>query len=51
MNMERKIQDLSHVITKMEEDKKRRETEFQESLKQERERLELVNIVTILLII
>lgn len=43
MNMERKIQDLSHALTKMEEDKKRKELEFQESLKQERERLELVN--------
>ncbi|KAJ0176663.1 hypothetical protein K1T71_007842 [Dendrolimus kikuchii] len=39
INMERKIHDLSHAISKMEEDKARKESEYQDSIKQERERL------------
>ncbi|XP_068633224.1 spindle assembly abnormal protein 6 homolog [Battus philenor] len=37
--MEGKIQDLTHIVMKMEEDKLRRETEYFESLKLERDRL------------
>ncbi|KPI94441.1 Spindle assembly abnormal protein 6-like [Papilio xuthus] len=37
--MEGKIHDLTHTVSKMEEDKLRRETEFYESLKQEKDRL------------
>lgn len=44
INMERKIQDLSHVITKMEEDKARKEKEYQDSVKQEKERLTMERI-------
>ncbi|KPJ08425.1 Spindle assembly abnormal protein 6-like [Papilio machaon] len=39
LKMEGKIHDLTHTVTKMEEDKLRRETEFYESLKQEKDRL------------
>ncbi|CAK1580226.1 unnamed protein product [Parnassius mnemosyne] len=37
--MEEKIHDLTHTLSKMEEDKLRRETEFYESLKLEKDRL------------
>ncbi|XP_045536523.1 spindle assembly abnormal protein 6 homolog [Papilio machaon] len=39
LKMEGKIHDLTHTVSKMEEDKLRRETEFYESLKQEKDRL------------
>ncbi|XP_053609952.1 spindle assembly abnormal protein 6 homolog [Plodia interpunctella] len=38
-NLERKVHDLTLTISKMEEDKLRREVEFQESMKQEKDRL------------
>ncbi|XP_013186836.1 spindle assembly abnormal protein 6 homolog [Amyelois transitella] len=38
-NLEHKIHDLTLAVSKMEEDKLRRETEFQEALKQEKDRL------------
>ncbi|XP_030040889.1 spindle assembly abnormal protein 6 homolog isoform X1 [Manduca sexta] len=38
-NMDRKIHDLTHVVSKMEEDKMRREAEYQKNLDQERERM------------
>lgn len=45
LKMEGKIQDLTLTVSKMEEDKLRRETEFYESLKIEKDRLAQVNIL------
>lgn len=45
LKMEGKIQDLTLTVSKMEEDKLRRETEFHESLKIEKDRLAQVNIL------
>ncbi|XP_028171297.1 spindle assembly abnormal protein 6 homolog [Ostrinia furnacalis] len=39
INLERKVHDLSHALNKMEEDKARKEMEFQDLIKQEKERL------------
>ncbi|CAG9102233.1 unnamed protein product [Plutella xylostella] len=39
MMMERKLHDLAQAISKMEEDKQRKEAEFQESLKLEKDRM------------
>lgn len=39
LNMERKIHDLTHTLTRMEEDKLKYEIEFRETLKQERENM------------
>lgn len=39
VNMERKINDLSLALTKMEEEKLRREIEYQEAIKAEKDRL------------
>uniref|UniRef100_A0A2A4JZI9 Spindle assembly abnormal protein 6 N-terminal domain-containing protein n=1 Tax=Heliothis virescens TaxID=7102 RepID=A0A2A4JZI9_HELVI len=39
MNMERKIHELTHTLTRMEEDKLKYEMEFRESMKQERENM------------
>lgn len=39
MMMERKLHDLAQAVSKMEEDKQRKETEFQESLKLEKDRM------------
>ncbi|PZC79505.1 hypothetical protein B5X24_HaOG216285 [Helicoverpa armigera] len=39
LNMERKIHDLTHTLTRMEEDKLKYEMEFRETLKQERENM------------
>lgn len=43
--MERKIHDLTLAVSKMEEDKLRRETEYQEALKHEKDRLTQVCIM------
>lgn len=37
--LERKIQELTHVVSKMEEDKVRREDDYQDSLRRERDRM------------
>ncbi|KAL0838883.1 hypothetical protein ABMA28_016905 [Loxostege sticticalis] len=39
INLERKVNDLSHALSRMEEDKVRREIEFQEQIKQEKDRI------------
>lgn len=39
MSMERRIHDLTMNLSKMEEDKLRRESEYQEALRREKERM------------
>ncbi|XP_049873828.1 spindle assembly abnormal protein 6 homolog [Pectinophora gossypiella] len=39
INLERKVHDLTHALSKMEEDKLRRESEYQESIKHEKDRI------------